>query len=105
MPWVFNATIEENSNRWVKTENSIRKQNWTHSFKKKHRNSLVMDESSWILNILVIANYEFNNIWETEEKCSQGPEKVINTKTEKNKNKSPKTKALLFTRNMQRYWH
>ena len=42
-----------------------------------------------------------NNIWEAEEKCSQRPGKVINSKTKTTKAQE----ALLFTKNMQRYCH
>lgn len=33
MPCIFNATIEENSSHWIQSENNIKKQNCTHSFK------------------------------------------------------------------------
>ena len=33
MPCIFNAAIEENSSHWIQSENNIKKQNCTHSFK------------------------------------------------------------------------
>ena len=63
---------------------------------------LITNESIWTLNILVIENYDFNNIWEAEKKYSQRPGKVINNKA---KTKKKTQEALLFTKNMQRYCH
>ena len=33
MSCIFNATKEENSSRWIQSENNIKKQNWTHFLK------------------------------------------------------------------------
>lgn len=79
--------IEKSYNHWIKTENKI-------TFIKDAQRKF-NQESNWILNILVIENDEFINIWEVEKNCFQEPGKVINSKTKKqNKDKNKETSYL-----------